>query len=259
MGRGIVGMVTQTINDLFFVITVRDIPVPVFSLIKGNLLGIVATTITAAFPAWEAARIPPRTALIRSGVESKAKEVIPLVGIGGFVVILTGAGVLFIPTNSLVISFLGTFGVVIGLAMLTPLVTIWLMAIARIATQRIWGALGRMASNSISRTSIAVAALMVAVAVTIGVSLMVNRFRSTVVIWLDQILHGDSYVSVPGASVSQPTYPLNPEAITILGNLNGVSRVDILQTAIVDSPSGPIQISANNNPNDGLEQIYLFY
>jgi putative ABC transport system permease protein len=111
--------------------------------------------------------------------------------------------------------------------------------------------------NSISRTSIAVAALMVAVAVTIGVNIMVNSFRSTVIIWLDQILHGDIYVSVPGASVNQPSYPLDAAVIPVLNSFEGVSRVDLLQTAVVDSPRGPIQISANNNPNDGLEQLYL--
>ncbi len=261
MGRGTVGLVTQTINDLFFVTTVRDLPIPLISLIKGNLLGIMATALTAAFPAWEAASIPPRTALTRSGLESKAQKIIPWVGLGGLMLILAGAGLLLIPTNSLVISFLGTFAVVIGLAMLTPLVTIWLMAAAAVLTPRVWGALGRMAPrevvNAISRTSIAVAALMVAVAVTIGVSLMVNSFRATVVTWLDQILHGDVYVSVPGAAVSQPSYPLNPAVIPILENWPGVARVDVLQTAVVDSPNGPIQISANNNPNDGLEQIYL--
>jgi putative ABC transport system permease protein len=261
MGRSTVGLVTQTINDLFFVTTVRDIPIPVSSLIKGNLLGVIATTLTAAFPAWEAARIPPRTAMSRSGLESKANQIIPWIGLGGVLIILIGTGILFIPTNSLVISFLGTFAVVIGLAMLTPVITIGLMSLSSRLTQKIWGVLGRMAPrevvNSISRTSIAVAALMVAVAVTIGVSLMVTSFRATVVTWLDQILHGDIYVSVPGAAVGQPSYPLKPEVIPILENWDGVARVDLLQTTIADSPNGPIQVSANNNPNDGMEQIYL--
>jgi putative ABC transport system permease protein len=45
--------------------------------------------------------------------------------------------------------------------------------------------------------------------------------------------------------------------IQILKSWPGIQRVDLLQTGVVDSPAGPIQISANNNPNDGLEQIYL--
>jgi putative ABC transport system permease protein len=103
---------------------------------------------------------------------------------------------------------------------------------------------------------VAVAALMIAVSVTIGVSLMVTSFRSTVVTWLDQILQGDIYISAPGASVGQPSYPLEPEVIPILETWQGVERVVLLQTATVDSPHGPIQISASDNPNQGIEQIY---
>jgi putative ABC transport system permease protein len=182
-------------------------------------------------------------------------------GIAGVLVILIGVGILAIPTKSLILSFGGTVAVVFGFAMLTPTFTVWLMAAATHLTGRIFSVLGRMAPrevvNSISRTSVAVAALMVAIAVTIGVSLMVGSFRYTVETWLDQILHGDVYISVPGATVSQPLQPIDPEVIAVLEDFDGVDRVDLLQNAVVDSPNGPIQISANSNPNDGLEQIYL--
>ena len=260
MGRGAVGLVSQTINDLFFVSTVRDLPIPSSSLIKGLVLGVLATVITAAFPAWEAASVTPRTALSRANLESKAQNVVYWLGIAGVIIIVIGVIVLALSSTSLVFSFAGTFAVIFGFAILTPTFTIWLMSAASKLTSRIWGLLGRMAPrevvNSISRTSIAVAALMVAIAVTIGVSLMVNSFRYTVDTWMNQILHGDIYVSVPGATVSQPVLAIDPQVITVLEEWKGVQRVDLLQNAVVDSPSGPIQISANNNPNDGLEQIY---
>jgi putative ABC transport system permease protein len=85
---------------------------------------------------------------------------------------------------------------------------------------------------------------------------MVNSFRFTVDTWMNQILHGDIYVSVPGATVSQPLQAIDPQVITVLEQWDGVQRVDLLQNALVDSPAGPIQISANNNPNDGMEQLY---
>ncbi len=260
MGRGAVGLVSQTINDLFFVSTVRDLPIPSSSLIKGFVLGVLATVITAAFPAWEAASVTPRTALSRANLESKAQNVVYWLAIAGVIIIVIGVIVLALSSTSLVFSFAGTFAVIFGFAILTPTFTIWLMSAASKLTSRIWGLLGRMAPrevvNSISRTSIAVAALMVAIAVTIGVSLMVNSFRYTVDTWMNQILHGDIYVSVPGATVSQPVLAIDPQVITVLEEWEGVQRVDLLQNAVVDSPSGPIQISANNNPNDGLEQIY---
>jgi putative ABC transport system permease protein len=259
MGRGTIGLVTQTINDLFFVTTVRDLPLPVISLIKGNLVGIIATMTTAIFPAREALSVPPRHALSRSNLESNARQIIPWVGLGGAVFSLIGVGVLAIPTDNLVISFGGTFLIIIGLAMLTPLVTTWLMTRVSRLTNR-WGAVARMAPrevvNALSRTSVAVAALMISVAVTIGVSLMISSFRMTVVTWLDQILHGDVYVSVPGATVSQPNYPIEPEAVSILESWESVARVDLLQTALVDSPYGPIQLSGTDNPDIELDQVY---
>jgi putative ABC transport system permease protein len=255
-----VNLVTQTINDLFFVLTISEVPILSSSLIKGGILGIGATVVTAAFPAWEAASVPPSSAITRSEIEIKAHHAMRMVTIIGFLFILAGFVVLSIQITDLWVSFLGTFTIVLGLAMLTPKVTVWLMSAAAFITTRLWGALGRLAPrevvNAISRTSIAVAALMIALAVTIGVSLMVNSFRTTVDTWMSQILHGDIYISVPGANASQPNGALDPEVIQVLQNWPGVERVDLLQTAVVDSPSGPIQISANNNPNDGVEQIY---
>ncbi|MFN2265106.1 MAG: FtsX-like permease family protein [Anaerolineales bacterium] len=260
MGRGAVGLVSQTINDLFFVTTVQDIPIPLVSLVKGFALGVLATVITAAFPAWEAASVPPRTALSRANLESKAQRIVHWLGIAGVLIILLGFGMLLVSNDSLFFSFMGTFAVIFGFAILTPTFTVWLMTAANKFTSRLWGLLGRMAPreviNSISRTSIAVAALMVAIAVTIGVSLMVTSFRFTVDTWMNQILHGDIYISVPGATVSQPLQAIDPEVIEILNQWEGVSRVDLLQNAVVDSPAGPVQISANNNPNDGMEQVY---
>jgi len=261
MGRGAVDLVSQTINDLFFVSTVRDVPIPIASLIKGAVLGIIATGATAAFPAWEAASVPPRTALSRANLETKAQRVIGWLGLAGLMVILGGIAILIVPTKNLVISFAGTAAAVIGFALLTPITTNWMMSAGAPFTSRIFGVLGRMAPrevvNSISRTAVAVAALMVAISVTIGVSLMVGSFRSTVETWMNQILHGDVYISVPGATFSQQLKAIDPGVIGILEDYPGVERIDLLQGAMVDSPDGPLQISANNNPNDEIAQLLV--
>jgi putative ABC transport system permease protein len=261
MGRGAVSLVSQTINDLFFVSTVRDVAIPAISLVKGIILGVFVTVIAAAFPAWEAASVPPRTALSRANLESKAHKVIRILGIIGVLAIITGIGILTVSSKSLIMSFAGTFAAILGFALITPTFTIWIIPLGAFITSRIWGVIGRMAPreviSSISRTSVATAALMMAIAVTIGFSLMVGSFRSTVETWMNQILHGDVYISVPSAAASQPLYQIDPQVIEILEDWQGVERIDLLQSAVVDSPDGPIQVSANNNPNDGLEQLYL--
>jgi putative ABC transport system permease protein len=255
MGRGAVQAVTQTIADLYFVVTVQDVEIAVSSLVKGVLLGILATVLVAAPPAWEAASVPARVALSRSGLEGKARRAVGRAATAGLVLGLLGAGLLALPTRSLPLSFAGTFAVVIGFAALTPLATELLMrAIAR-PLGRLGGALGRMAPrnvvNAISRTAIAVAALMVAVSVTIGVSLMIGSFRYTVVSWLDQVLQGDLYISAPSLTSTQATTPLDPAVLNLVQAWPGVDRVDLLRTATVESPGGPVTVFGVENPNFG--------
>src|SRR6266540_3497461 len=105
LGQGAVQMVTQTINDLYFVINVRGIQISASSLIKGGLAGFFASVLAAAPPAWEAASVPPRLALSRAGLESKAGSAVSLVAGLGVLAALVGALVLAIPTRDLVISF----------------------------------------------------------------------------------------------------------------------------------------------------------
>ncbi len=260
LGQGAVRLVSQTINDLYFSLTVRGVEIPLISLIKGASLGVLATVLAAAFPAWEAASVTPRVAAARSGLEAKARLAVGRVAAAGLLLIAGGVAVLLLPTRSLVISFGGTLAVVVGFAMLTPLVTAWTMERLTEPIGRLLGALGRMAprevTKSLSRTSVAVAALMVAVSVTIGVSVMVGSFRQTVVVWLEQSLRGDIYLSPPGVVGNQSSGVIDPDVLSTLDSWPGVTRVDTFRAVQVDSPAGPVTVSHTQNPSIGVERIY---
>ena len=182
LGQGAVRLVTQTINDLYYVVTVRSTAISGASLARGVLLGMLATLASAAVPAREAASVPPQLALSRSNIEDRARRMVPWTAAAGGLALLLGAGLLAIPTRNLPISFAGLFLAVIGFALLAPLVTLVSLGVATPLTTRLFGVLGRMAPRSVtgalSRTTVAIAALMVAVSVTIGVGLMVSSFRT---------------------------------------------------------------------------------
>jgi putative ABC transport system permease protein len=260
MGQTAVRMVTQTINDLFFVVTVRGVQIASTSLLKGGVLGVLATLFSAVPPAWEAASVPPRAALSRSGLEHKARRAVSLAGGLGIAVCLVGVLILLIPTRSLVVSFGGTFAIIVGCAMLAPMATGWLMRLATPLLGGVWGTLGRMAPrdviNSLSRTAVAVAALMVAVSVTIGVSLMVSSFRHTVQTWLGETLQGDVYISAPSLTANASSAQIDPQVVQTVRNWPGVGRADVLRSATVDSPQGPIHVAATDNPSIMNERLF---
>jgi putative ABC transport system permease protein len=261
LGQGAVRAVTQTINDLYFVLTVRGLAIPASSVLKGLALGVAATVLAAAPPAWEAATTPPRTALSRAGLESKAGRAIRSAALGSLALMAVGVVLLLLPAPGLTLSFAGAFALIVGIGMQTPLVTKLLMEGVTPLSGRLGGVLGRMAPRSVlgslSRTAIAIAALMIAVSVTIGVSLMVSSFRYTVVAWLAETVQGDIYISPPSAVATANSAAIDPAAVQIVRAWPGVARVDTLRSATVDSPAGPVHLAAVDNPDLADERVFL--
>ncbi len=205
LGRGAVQLVTQTVNDLFFVVTVREMEIPLWTLVKGGLIGIGAALIGAAIPAWEATSVPPAGALQRSNVEERTRQALPWITVAAVLLLTLGAGLL-IPEWNLIVAFAGLFAVILGGALLAPLCTLGLMtAVQWLVRGR--GVIERMAPRTViralSRTSVAVAALMVAVSVIIGVGVMIGSFRDTVETWLGDVLQADIFISSPSLSSNQ--------------------------------------------------------
>ncbi len=228
LGRGAVQLVTQTVNDLFFAVAVREIDIPLFTLVKGGVIGVAAALLAAAIPAFEATSVSPAGALKRSDIEDRTRKILPWVSLGALAFLGIGLGLL-LPEWNLVVAFGGLFAVILGGALLTPLLTLLLMTgVQRLLAQRV-DVISRMAprtvTRSLSRTAVAVAALMVAVSVIIGVGVMIGSFRSTVEAWLEDVLQADIFISPPSLNANQVSTTLEPDVIVTLQALPGVARL----------------------------------
>ncbi|MDN3518945.1 ABC transporter permease [Aquisalimonas lutea] len=198
----LVDLVTRTINDLYFVLAVRELTLTPGSLLRGAALGIGMTVVAALAPAREATTVPPRAALSRSVLERAHRRWLPGLVLAGVALLAAGGLLLVASERSLVVPFAGLFGVILGGALLVPpglwLVTRGLAPVLGAAA----GFTGRMTARgvaaSLSRTGVAASALAVAVSAVIGVGVMVDSFRTTFAEWLDATLHADVYVSVAG-------------------------------------------------------------
>jgi putative ABC transport system permease protein len=257
LGRGLVQLVTRTINDLYFVVTVRGLSVDPGVLLKGLLLGVGATLLSALVPALEAMLTPPRTVLRRSSFEERARGLVPRLAWAGLGLGAVGVVLLLIPAGgpaqaaslgSLVVAFAALFAIVIGAALLTPLALVALMRLVRPALGRGLGLLGTMAARDVvatlSRTAVAVAALMVAISVSIGVGIMVGSFRQTVVSWLNQSLVADIYVSAPTNTANRIDTTLDRALIERLAAVEGVAGVTSFRSVQVQTAAGPTTLVA---------------
>ncbi len=242
LGRGLVRLVTGTINDLYFALSVRSLALPPLTFVAGIVVGLGVTLLAALAPALEATATPPRGAMVRSLLEGKSRRALRRATMAGATLLALGA--LALPIPSLLASFFVLFFAVVGFALLAPGAAVLLGRALRAAIGRRSGRLGwigRMAASglerNLSRTGVAVAALVVAVSVTVGVGAMIASFRGSVERWLERSLTADLYVAPaerePGfVGASRPA-----EMVTRLGAIPGVVRVRPLRRAEVSSPA----------------------
>ncbi len=254
IGRGIVHLIAQTISDLFFVVSVQDISIPTWSLVKGALLGIVATLGAAFVPALEATGVSAREALSRSRLETRFRATTPVVSLLGVGILALGCALAFLPFGGLIMPFLGLAAIVLGGAMLTPASVILFSRVLAHIMGGMFGALGTLTarglSASISRTAVAIAALSVAISVTISMDTMIHSFRYAVERWLDNSLGSDIYISPASLGAYQEEFELEPGVLERIRSVDGVGRVRTVRNARVNSPDGETRLIATDAPLD---------
>jgi putative ABC transport system permease protein len=97
---------------------------------------------------------------------------------------------------------------------------------------------------SLSRTGVAVAALGMAVAAMIGVSIMVGSFRESLREWLAHTMRADVYVTAPGPGAGRPERRLDPDVVAALLATPGIADHSESRAVVVESPRGPIPLDA---------------
>ena len=121
---------------------------------------------------------------------------------------------------------------------------------------RVAGTLGPLAARSLaaglSRTAVAVAALTVAVATTVGVGVMVDSFRTTVSQWLEDRLQADVYVSLP-----VPGTRFEPATVAALRSLSGVREASTGLTLELETAAGLLDLFVLEPAADSLRGFRL--
>ena len=207
LGQTLLVLVTQSINDLYYVVSVTDIAVNPRSMARGFVAGLGATLVAAAMPAIEAASYQPRLALTGSVLEGRSRRIAGKVALAGVATVILGVMLLRMSGTNLVAGLIAVFMFLLGLALCVPIAVRAVSRLAAPSAARLGGVGLRMAVSgvgaSLSRTGVAIVALALAVSATIGVSIMVDSFRGSVGAWLDNTLRSDIYVSVANGTLDR--------------------------------------------------------
>ena len=254
LGEQLLVLVSRSINDFYFRVSVSEVMLSPFSIGKGLVAGIAATLFAAIVPAIEAASWQPRLALTRSVLEQRSRRLLPVIALTGLGMGLLAALLLHFSGSNLLAGLSAVFLLILGFALCVPVAVRAVTSGLAPLAARVGGTSARLAVSGIganlSRTGIAIVALAVAVSATIGVRVMVDSFRGSVSAWLDNTLLSDIYIGAPGAA-------LNPGLIEDLVQAPGVAAYSTSRRVWLENREGrirliAIQMSAGRTPGSEI-------
>jgi len=230
-GRVALGGIARTASDLYGWVQGARFHIDAEPLARASAVGIVATLLAALAPALEAAGTPPLRATMRSEVEiNVAARVWRRALLASAPLLAMTIVLLSWPTSSPWPGYAAAVSVALLAAALAPPLGSRLLVRAAPLLQRLGGVVTALAARnieqSLSRTGIAVAALTVALSMSIGMGTMVSSFRAELTRWIEGVVRADVYISPATAEVDRENAELDEGLVRQLEQSPQVEAVD---------------------------------
>lgn len=247
LAKGLLVLIAGTLSAFYFHSDATALIMTPAVMVKAGLLGMGATLTAVLPPALEAACQPAAWVMARSRLEKSFRRLKRPLGCAGMIIVLAGAALAPASGKSIQAGLASVFLILFGFGLLTPVLTLLMVeSLGRLLGSRpsiLWRLPLRTVSAELSRTGVAIAALMIAVAATIGMDLMIGSFRQTVADWLKSTLAADFYFSLAGqespAAGIDSARRLKSEA----ARLDGVKAVSGVAHVRVVANNAPVKVS----------------
>jgi putative ABC transport system permease protein len=244
--------VSGTISTLYLQVRARELVITPETLLLGLGLGVGAALIAGCAPALEAAATPPAETLReRTAARPAKRRAGPWLAAGIGLIVAAGlASVLPGLREMQIMGFAGALFLMLGAALTTPALILSLGDVTQKLYRRLFGIEGGLAVHEIraalDRSAAVIAALGVAVAMLIGLALMVGSFRQTVGIWIDQTLRADLFIGPTGQEVSGVDAVLPKDVLPKVRALSGVAAVDTYRSRPIQIGNQETNLSASD-------------
>ncbi len=211
LSRFLSSLVAGTISNLYFFLRPAPLEWSCSVLMISVALGCGASILGGIFPLIELIRADPLQAL-RGRTADRGKESLAgkaaLAGVG---VLAISLGLFTLAKIHVYFGFAGSFALLIGVSLITGLILVSLHPLLKKFLVLLSGLPGKVAAGNIrqnlDRTAVAVAAFMVAISMSIGLSSMIGSFRQSLIWWMGTQLQADLFIGkVDEAEVPESFY-----------------------------------------------------
>jgi putative ABC transport system permease protein len=251
LARAILGLIGRTINSLYVTSQPEAVALTPSVIVLGVAVGVLLSVLSAIQPSIEAAQIRP-TIMMRGAAPLRRRwrtwaSAAP-------VAFAIAAGCAFLPAigGIPVFGYVSVLFVVAGFSLLAPDIV---RITAKLPLGKLFGIVGKLAAASLPaslrRTSVASAALSLAIGMMVAVAVMVGSFRVTVDIWVKQTIMSDLWLR-PAKGLTNADAALFPPAIlddlrkiTFIAGIDPVRGRDVIfGDSLVAVGSGDFRVAS---------------
>ena len=254
----LVSAVSKTVTNLYVLVSIEHFYLPGWQIPLVLLFGMSSVLVGAFVPANAGANLPPLQAL-HMGVlieRSERPRLLWMLLSGGTLLLALGAGQLALIGYPRA-GFASAFFTLIGFCFLAPHVTyqcgIWMGRISRYLL------LPRLASQnfvrSLYRHSITVAALGSALAMLVGISIMIYSFRKTVDRWVERRLVADIFVAPAANEIVGSEYFIPKDLLTFLRSRPEVEMIDTYRGLTASVNGEPVSLGVIMGTNRNVPEF----
>jgi putative ABC transport system permease protein len=239
LSRFLTELVAGTISNLYFFLRPAPQAWSWEILPVGLLLGWGASLCGGFFPLAELVREDPIRALQgRTASPGSGKRA----ALGGVGVLAAGILLLIASSFHVYFGFAGSFALLLGASLFSGWALVLLGPALRRLLSFLGGLPGKVAAGHIrrnlGRTSVAVAAFMVALSMSIGLSSMIGSFRQTLTWWMGTQLQADLFIGRIGEMEVPESFS---EEVRMLPGIGGV---DLYRNVQVLYRGAPVYVSS---------------
>jgi len=265
LARVAVRMMATTSGNLYNIAFHHSpLTLPVAVVAQSFLIGIGVALLGSLGPIREASSILPVRALTPNGYETESpKSIVSFVLKAIAFLILAGVSATAGPIGGVpLFGYLSALLLIMAFAMLSPVAIRVISLCLRVLLPSRYGGLLRIAVAELERApvrnAVAVSALMIGLALMIGMSILIQSFRQTVDVWLDQTVKADMIVAPPTWLGSGPP-ELLPESVhqRLLG-VPGVEAVDAYRDLRMEFRGQSVALVARDLLLHARQSRYLF-
>ncbi len=235
-------LIGSSISNLYFFLRPEPVAWSIWIPMVGILLGCGASLLGGIIPLVELIRTNPVQALSGRVASRQSARRAKKVTSVGLLVLLLSLLLFLLPGSHVYVGFIGVFGFVLAVSLLTGVFLLTFHPFLKKSLILLGGLPGKVAAGTIrqnlGRTGVAIAAFMISLSMSIGLSAMIGSFRQSLIWWMNTQIRGDLYIGkILEAEVPEDFF----EELQKIEGLGGVHPYRNTQTLYQDTS---INISA---------------